>query len=138
MSKITDKDKKVWKNFINNEDKIEDKDNFKLEKKNNFFFKTIDLHGFTLDEANKEITQFVEKCHQEGVGKINVITGKGSRSKNKEDPFKSANLAILKYSVPDFIKNNSELMKKISKIDFDSVNSPLEGSFNIILKKIIK
>ena len=116
MSKITDKDKKVWKNFINNED----------------------LHGFTLDEANKEITQFVEKCYQEGVGKINVITGKGSRSKNKEDPFKSANFAILKYSVPDFIKNNSELMKKISKIDFDSVNSPLEGSFNIILKKIIK
>jgi len=138
LSKITDKDKKVWKNFINNEDKIEDKDNFKLEKKNNFFIKAIDLHGFTLDEANKEITQFVEKCYQEGVGKINVITGKGSRSKNKEDPFKSANFAILKYSVPDFIKNNSELMKKISKIDFDSVNSPLEGSFNIILKKIIK
>ena len=58
-----------------------------------------------------------------------------ARAKNKEDPFKSPDLAILKYSVPDFIKNNSDLMKKINMIDFNSVNSPLQGSFDITLKK---
>ena len=93
------------------------------------------MHGYTLEYANKKISYFIEECFAKGVIKINVITGKGSRSKNKEDPFKSRDLAILKYSVPDFIKNNLELMKKIKMIDFDSVNSSLKGSFDIILKK---
>jgi len=86
-------------------------------------------------QANKIISHFIEKCYYEGVSRINVITGKGLRSKNKEDPFKSNDLSILKYSVPNFIKNNLELMKKIKMIDFDSVNSSLKGSFDIILKK---
>ena len=135
MSKITDKDKKDWKNFIFGKGKIEDKDNFNIKPKEKEFLKFIDLHGYTLEQANKTISRFIEKCYVEDVSKVNVITGKGSRSKNKEDPFKSSDLAILKYSVPDFIKNNSELMKKIKMIDFDSVNSPLKGSFDIILKK---
>jgi len=135
LSKITDKDKKDWKNFIFGKGKIEDKDNFNIKPKEKEFLKFIDLHGYTLEQANKTISRFIEKCYVEDVSKVNVITGKGSRSKNKEDPFKSSDLAILKYSVPDFIKNNSELMKKIKMIDFDSVNSPLKGSFDIILKK---
>ena len=134
-NKLSDKDKRDWKNFISSEDKIENKDNFNIKLKKKEFLKFIDLHGYTLEQANKTISHFIEKCYVEGVSKINVITGKGSRSKNKEDPFKSSDLAILKYSVPDFIKNNSELMKKIKMIDFDSVNSPLKGSFDIILKK---
>ena len=96
---------------------------------------SIDLHGYTLDEANAKIYQFIENCFSRGVNKINIITGKGLRSKNIEDPYKSNNLSILKYSVPDFIKNNTELMSKIFKIDLDSVNSPSKGSFDIILKK---
>ena len=135
MKKITDKDKKDWKNFTSGQDKIEDKDNFNIQFQEKEFFKSIDLHGYTLDQANQTISQFIEKCHHEGVSRINVITGKGLRSKNKEDPFKSNDLSILKYSVPNFIKNNSELMKKIKMIDFDSVNSSSKGSFDIILKK---
>ena len=135
MKKITDKDKKDWQNFTSGKDKIEDKDNFNLQFKEKELLKSIDLHGYTLDQANQTISQFIEKCYYESVSRINVITGKGLRSKNKEDPFKSNDLAILKYSVPNFIKNNSELMKKIKIIDFDSVYSSLKGSFDIILKK---
>ena len=135
MKKITDKDKKDWQNFTSGKDKIEDKDNFNLQFKEKEFLKSIDLHGYTLDQANQTINQFIEKCYYESVSRINVITGKGLRSKNKEDPFKSNDLAILKYSVPNFIKNNSELMKKIKMIDFDSVNNSSKGSFDIILKK---
>ena len=135
MKKITDKDKKDWQNFTSSNDKIEDKDNFNIKLKEKEFLKSIDLHGYTLEQANKTISHFIEKCYEEDVNRINVITGKGSRSKNKEDPYKSYDLAILKYSVPNFIKNNSELMKKIKMIDFDSVNSSLKGSFDIILKK---
>ena len=135
MKKITDKDKKDWKNFTSGKDKIEDKDNFNLQFEEKEFLKSIDLHGYTLDQANQTISQFIEKCYYESVSRINVITGKGLRSKNKEDPFKSNDLAILKYSVPNFIKNNSELMKKIKMIDFDSVNNSSKGSFDIILKK---
>ena len=134
-NKLSDKDKRDWKNFISSEDKIENKDDFNIKLKKKEFLKSIDLHGYTLEQANKTISHFIEKCYVEGVSKINVITGKGSRSKNKEDPFKSSDLAILKYSVPNFIKNNSELMKKIKMIDFDSVNSSLKGNFDIILKK---
>ena len=135
MKKITDKDKKDWKNFTSGKDKIVDKDNFNIQFKEKEFLKSIDLHGYRLDQANQKISQFIEKCYHEDVSKINVITGKGLRSKNKEDPFKSNDFAILKYSVPNFIKNNSELMKKIKMIDFDSVNNSSKGSFDIILKK---
>jgi DNA-nicking Smr family endonuclease len=135
LKKITNKDKKDWQNFTSSKDKIEDKDNYNIQFKEKEFLKSIDLHGYTLEQANKKISNFIEKCYDEGVSKINIITGKGSRSKNKEDPFKSYDLSILKYSVPNFIKSNSELMKKIKIIDFDSVNSSLKGSFDIILKK---
>ena len=135
MKKITDKDKKDWQNFTSGKDKIVDKDNFNIKFKEKNFSKSIDLHGSTLDQANEIITHFIKKCYYESVSRINIITGKGLRSKNKEDPFKSNDFAILKYSVPNFIKNNSELMKKIKMIDFDSVNSSSKGSFDIILKK---
>ncbi len=133
--KLSKKDKKDWENFVNSKEKIQNKDSFILKNKNKNLFRVIDLHGSSLDDANKTINNFIEKCYLEGVDKINVITGKGSRSKNKEDPFKSYDLAILKYSVPNFIKNDSELMKKIKMIDFDSVNSSSKGNFDIILKK---
>ncbi len=133
--KLSDKDKKDWQNFLNSSEQldIKDKDEFISSKSN--IEKIIDLHGCTLEEANIKITEFIKKCFQENVLKINVITGKGLRSKNIEDPYKSSDLSILKYSVPDFINKNQDLMNKISKIDFDAVKSPSKGSFNIILKK---
>ena len=133
--KLTDKDKKDWQNFLKSKEPLEKKD---LDNKNvssSLFEKTIDLHGYTLDEANIAIFGFIKKCYSQKIMKINVITGKGLRSKNVNDPYKSNKLGILKYSVPNFIKNNSELMNKILKIEFESVNSPSKGSFNIILRK---
>ena len=134
-NKLSDKDKKDWKNFINSSEKLQSKD---LEQPNDraILERSIDLHGFTLEEANKEISKFIENCYLNKVKKINVITGKGMRSKNINDPYQSSELSILKYSVPEYIKNNSELMKKIIKIDFESVNSPSKGNFDIILKSI--
>ena len=134
-NKLSDKDKKDWINFINSSEKLQSKD---LEQSNDraILERSIDLHGFTLEEANKEISKFIENCYLNKVKKINVITGKGMRSKNINDPYQSSELSILKYSVPEYIKNNSELMKKIIKIDFESVDSPSKGNFDIILKSI--
>ena len=94
------------------------------------------MHGYTLQEANEEISKFIDNCYLNRVKKINIITGKGMRSKNLDDPYQSNDLSILKYSVPEYIKNNSELMKKIIRIDFESVNSPSKGNFDIFLKTI--
>ena len=134
-NKLSDKDKKDWQNFINSSEKLKSKE---LEQANVQLIleRSIDLHGFTLEEANEEISKFIENCYLNKVKKINVITGKGMRSKNINDPYQSSELSILKYSVPEYIKNNSELMKKIIKVDFESVDSPSKGSFDIILKSI--
>ena len=133
--KISDQDKKDWKKFIDSDDKLINKDlnnqNFKKNLKN----KSIDLHGYTLENANKTISDFINKCFLQEVESIKVITGKGSRSKNKEDPYLSTDLSILKYSVPNYIQNNYELMKKIKKLDFESVNDISQGSFDILLNK---
>ena len=133
--KISDKDKKDWENFINNPESLEDKDKKDTEIFSGKFEKSIDLHGYTLDDANQKIFEFINYCFSQEVYKINIITGKGLRSKNLENPYQSNNLSILKYFVPDFIKKNSELMEKILKIDFDAINSPSKGSFDIFLKK---
>ena len=134
-NKLSDKDKKDWQNFIDSSKKLESKEidqtiDSRISKR------TIDLHGYTLEEANKEISKFIENCYLNKVKKINVITGKGMRSKNFDDPYRSTDLSILKHSVPEYIKNNTELMNKVIRIDFDSVNSPSTGSFDIFLKTI--
>ena len=135
IKKISNQDKKDWKKFIDGDEKLKNKD-LKIERsERNYKNKSIDLHGYTLDNANKIIKDFIEKCYLDDVSMIKVITGKGSRSKNKQNPYLSIDLSILKYSVPDYIKNNSELMKKIKQIDLDSVNDVNKGTFNIILKK---
>ena len=134
-NKLSDKDKKDWEKFLKSNQKIENKDKEYLINDKNFFEKTIDLHGYSLEEANMKIFEYIENCYSNNIDKINIITGKGLRSKNIDDPYKSNDLSILKYSVPNFIKNNSELMEKILKIDFDSVNSPSKGNFHIFLKK---
>ena len=133
--KISDKDKKDWENFLNSPGKIEVKDVDENEKINFTTEKSIDLHGYTLDDANKKIYSFIEDCFEKKVNKINIITGKGLRSKNTNDPYQSKDLSILKYSIPNFIKNNSDLMEKILNIDEAAIDSPSKGNFKIELKK---
>ena len=132
--KISQKDKKDWLNFVNSNDKLTSKCDHKEFKKKEFKKKIIDLHGYSLKDANNLIHDFILKCSKEKVSKIIVITGKGSRSKNINDPYKSKDLSILKYSVPNYIQSNIDLMKIIREIDFDQVKDNFSGSFDIILK----
>ena len=134
--KISDQDKEDWKRFIESDEKLKNKDTNISKIEETPKKRLIDLHGYTLENANIAISDFIIKCFMEGTTRIQVITGKGSRSKNKEDPYLSKDLSILKYSVPYYIKNNSELMKKVKELDFDSVNDTSQGKFNIFLKKI--
>jgi Uncharacterized protein conserved in bacteria len=135
IKKISDKDKQDWQKFINSSDKLENKDQKIYSSSKRFIEKTIDLHGYTLEEANKKMNSYIEECYSKGINKINVITGKGLRSKNLNDPYQSSNLSILKYSVPSFIKNNDQLMSRIISIDFEAVEDPSTGNFDIFLKK---
>ena len=132
---ISDKDKKDWENFISNKEKLPNKDVNFFEKKKQII-KSIDLHGCTLIEANKKIESIINKSYLEGVNKLIVITGKGIHSKNESDPFVSKDLSILKYSVPEFIKNNIDLMKKINEFKDADIKDGGQGAFYIYFKKI--
>ena len=135
IKKISDKDKKDWQDFLNSTEKLEIKDQKISSKPNRYIEQSIDLHGYTLEEANQKMTSYIEECFLNGVNKISVITGKGLRSKNLNDPYQSNNLSILKHSVPHFIKNNDKLMSKIISIDFEAVENPSVGNFDIFLRK---
>ena len=133
--KLSDKDKKDWQNFISNKEKILDKDlSVKIEKQIDST-KRIDLHGFSLENANLIIDEFINKCFKENVTRIIVITGKGLRSNNVSNPYVSKDLSILKNSVPEFIKSNTNLMKKIKNIKEAIIEDGGSGAFNIFLKK---
>ncbi|MDC0907271.1 Smr/MutS family protein [Candidatus Pelagibacter ubique] len=132
--KDPDKDKQDWENFLNNKEKIPNKDfihkkNIRYEK-----IKKIDLHGYTIEEANKAIEQFIQKCFEESVTKIIVITGKGLRSKNVENPYLSKDLSILKYSVPEFIEKNKSLTQFIIETTDAKIEDGGSGAFYIYLK----
>jgi len=131
--KISEKDKKDWQNFLDKNDSLENKDEI-IFKKKSILKRSVDLHGCSMEDANQKIKKIINESFLNGIKKINVITGKGLRSKNLDNPYQSKDLAILKYSVPNFIKNDAELMSKILSIDFDAVDSASKGSFLIILK----
>ena len=133
--KLSNKDKKDWEKFVNSKEAIQDKDLQSTKKDFSYIEKIIDLHGYSLEEANIKIEKFILSSFEKGVRKINIITGKGSRSNNLDDPYQSKDLSILKYSVPNYIKENKNLMNKILKIDFESVKMSSKGNFHIILKK---
>ena len=131
---ISDKDKKDWNNFINSKEKVSDKD-FKHQEKKIFKTRSIDLHGYTLDEANRTIENFINKAYLENVNKLVVVTGKGLHSENEKDPYVSKDLSILKYSVPEFILNNKSLMNLINEIRDAKIEDGGSGAFYIFLKK---
>tara|TARA_Y100001958_G_C20905158_1_gene325634 strand:+ start:14 stop:424 length:411 start_codon:yes stop_codon:yes gene_type:complete len=133
-SKISEKDKKIWDEFLSNDQKLPDKDNFKPEiksKKTRF----LDLHGKTLDEANRIIENFIKKSYEDKVHKLLIVTGKGLHSSNEKNPYVSKDLGILKHSIPNFLNNNTELMELISNISEANINDGGTGAFYIFLKK---
>tara|TARA_B100001057_G_C22672279_1_gene880342 strand:+ start:13 stop:435 length:423 start_codon:yes stop_codon:yes gene_type:complete len=131
---ISDKDKKDWHKFINSNEKLSNKD-FKYQEKENLKIRSIDLHGYTLDEANKTIEDFINKAYLDNINKLIVVTGKGLHSNNEKDPYVSKDLGILKYSVPEFISNNSDLMNLINEISDAEIEDGGSGAFYIFLKK---
>jgi DNA-nicking Smr family endonuclease len=133
--KNLDKDKQDWENFLNNKEKILNKDFIHKKKIRYEKIKKIDLHGYTIEEANKAVELFIQKCFEESVTKIIVITGKGLRSKNVENPYLSRDLSILKYSVPEFIESNKDLMKMIIESTDAKIEDGGSGAFYIYLKK---
>ena len=133
-NKISDKDKKDWENFLSSEEKLPDKA-LRLKKKKNSSTYSIDLHGYTLEEANKSIQDFINKSYEKNINKLIVVTGKGIHSNNETNPYVSKDLSILKYSVPEFIKKNVDLMKKISEIKNAEIEDGGSGAFYIYLKK---
>ena len=132
--KISDKDKKDWQTFISSKEKIEDKD-FKPQIKNHLKVRSLDLHGYTLEQANNVIEQFILKAFEEGVSKLIIVTGKGIHSDVEKDPYVSKDLSILKYSVPEFINNNQNLVRVINDIKDATIEDGGSGAFYILLKK---
>ena len=135
--KISDKDKKDWENFLSDKTTLPNKDLDKSKKKTNKT-KFYDFHGFTLDDANKRIEELVRESYDKGLNKIVIITGKGIHSNNEKDPYKSKDLSILKHSIPEYIKSNSELLKFINEIKDASIEDGGSGAFYIYLKNKAK
>ena len=133
-SKISEKDKKTWEEFLSKDQKLPNKDNFQSEIKSKKT-RSLDLHGKTLDEANQIIENFIRKSYEDKVHKLIIVTGKGLHSSNEKDPYVSKDLGILKHSIPNFLKNNVELMELISNINEASIEDGGSGAFYIFLKK---
>ena len=132
---ISEKDKKDWETFLSNNEKLSNKDSRLQEKKISLKIRSIDLHGYTLDRANQLIYDFINNCYQDNISKIIVVTGKGLHSQNEKNPYVSKDLSILKYSIPEFIENNIDLMKMIIEIKDAKDKDGGSGAFYIYLKK---
>ena len=134
--KLSKKDLKTWKDFVEGKGKLYDKDiiyeETKYKKKNS----TIDLHGFSLDQANRKIEKFIISCYQKKIEKLNIITGKGLRSRVEQNPYQSKDLSILKYSVPEFIKSDQELKNLIISVNKADIKDGGEGAILIKLKSL--
>ena len=132
--KISDKDKKDWQDFLSKNENLPIKDEELISKKTSGIL-TFDLHGYSLEDANNKVEDIILKSYEKGIKKLVLITGKGIHSQNIKDPYVSKDLGILKYSIPDFLKNNSELTKMISNISDATIKDGGTGAFYIFLKK---
>ena len=134
--KISDKDKKDWEDFLLSDNKLPNKDvNSKTKKTNKII--SYDLHGYSLDEANKKVKNLIFNAYNQNINKLIIVTGKGIHSQNDKDPYVSKEFGILKNSVPDYIKNNNVLMNMINSIQEASLEDGGSGAFYIYLKKKI-
>ena len=133
-SKISDKDKKDWEDFLTKNDSLQNKDlsSYKKKIKSTKYF---DFHGFSLDEANNTINKLIKDSYKNGIRKLVIVTGKGIHSDNEKNPYSSKDLGILKYSLPEYIKNHSELMELINEIKDADIKDGGSGAFYIFLKK---
>ena len=131
---LPDKDKKDWQDFVSSKEKLPNKD-AKYQNKKKIKIRSIDLHGYTLDQANLIIENFIYKSYSEDINKLIVVTGKGLHSQNEKDPYISKDLGILKYSVPEFISNNKNLMNIIYEMQDAEIEDGGKGAFYIFLKK---
>ena len=131
---ISDKDNKDWENFLSSDEKLPNKD-LKFNKKNTSKIKIFDLHGYSLDEANNKIKDLIKDSYKNGISKLIIITGKGLHSQNEKNPYVSKDLGILRYSVPDYINSNKELMSLIIEIKEATIEDGGNGAFYIYLKK---
>ena len=134
ISKISKKDKKDWENFLSKNENLPDKDS-KLKNRKTKKELVFDLHGYSLDEANEKVNNLIQNAYNNNVNKLIIVTGKGLHSQNEKDPYVSKDLGILKNSVPEFIKNNNELMNMISDIQSANMEDGGSGAFYIFLKK---
>ena len=132
--KISEKDKQDWENFLSKKEKLQNKD-INLKKIYRQKVRSIDLHGYTLDQANQKISDFISQSYIAGINKLIVVTGKGLHSENEKNPYVSKDLSILKHSVPEYIKNNKRLMKLIYDIKDANIKDGGSGAFYIYLKK---
>ena len=133
---VTSKDKKDWITFTESLENIYDKDDDFVKKNTTTNkIKRLDLHGLTLSQANKIVKKFIIDSFEEGHKKLLIITGKGLRSKVHKNPYLSEQMSVLKYSVPEFIKNDADLFEKISRISTADLKDGGEGAFCIFLRK---
>ena len=132
---ISSKDKKDWLAFTKQMGNIKAKEsdllkeNIKLSE-----VKKLDLHGFSLIEANKIVKNFIINSFNSGYKKLLIVTGKGLRSKSHDNPYLSEKLSVLKYSVPEYIKNDENLANKINSISTADIKDGGEGAVYIFLK----
>ena len=132
--KISEKDKQDWENFLSKKEKLQNKD-INLKKIYRQKVRSIDLHGYTLDQANQKISDFISQSYIAGINKLIVVTGKGLHSENEKNPYVSKDLSILKHSVPEFIKNDKNLINKIYEFSEAKIEDGGSGAFYIFLKK---
>ena len=129
---LSKKDKQDWTDFLNKDSEIPNKDS----QKNNINLRSkrfkFDLHGYSIQNANSKIFEIVNSCYEKGVSKILIITGKGLHSKSKSNVYISEEFSKLRNTIPDFIKNNSEINSKIKFIR--EADQSLGGSGAILIK----
>ncbi len=134
--KPTLEDLNVWKKFIFSKKPIKDKDTYLDQNKpGQFLTKKIDLHGYTLDEANLKTKELILSYYKQNIYKVIIITGKGSKSDNEKNPYISKDLSLLKYSVPHYLKTNESLKQVIKNISQADIKDGGEGAFYVYLKK---
>ena len=133
---VTSEDKKDWISFTKRLENVYDK-NVDFIKQNTTVNKIrkLDLHGLSLNEANKIVKKFVIQSFEERYRKLLIITGKGLRSQIHKNPYLSERMNVLKHSVPEFIKNDEDLLEKISSISTADLKDGGEGAFYIFLRK---